>query len=89
MPKKSRRIRRHSAYRKVKGSETISAAVPHEPAVGHPGQPLAADVAQSPVSNPADKIISKYSFIRSDLVKIGILTGVILIILTVLSFLLH
>jgi hypothetical protein len=92
MPRKSRHIKgKYPHSKKSKAKLRHGAMAPQQPAVGETPQPAATISMPSPSSVPTPPTrlrTAQYPYITTELRRIGILAGIILVILIVLALVL-
>ncbi len=92
--KKSRRVASRQAAASKQRKKKKRAQVSQQRAVTAPTTPTPTDIAAPPepvtppVTQPVQQVASGFQYIRTDLRKIGIIAGAIIIILIILGFIL-
>ena len=89
MPGKSQRGRKHLSRSKKEKSRRAFIAAQRQSAVAEAPKPVSRPiVSASPVTAPSPVAKVQYPYISGELRRIGILAGIILVILVVLTFVL-
>ena len=90
MPGKSRHSHRKKLQRSKKGKSTPIAAttITQQEAVAQSGKPVVSPKVIAPSSSVSALTSARYPFVVAELRRIGILAGIMLVILIILSFVL-